>query len=332
MRENNYFVVVFSSSTGEIIDFNFKHTFTISENDGKAMATSIYNGSSFSGSSGYYRYKKAVRNDDTTIVAVIDIKVKLNTVHSFLVASSVVSSIAYLVLAVIILVVSRFVFRTSEASYKKQKMFITNASHELKTPLTIISTDLDIIELDHGKSEWSESIRDQIKRLTTMTNQLVTLSKLEEDNLNNFPFEEFNVSSLVNETIETYKTTYEKEGYKFAYNVEGNVSIKGNKYLINELLFILFDNAYKYTSGEKNIHVYLKKNKKDGALLIFENNIEKDAKIDLNLIFERFYRSSDNKKEGSGIGLSIAKEIIDLHKGKVDVSIKDDYLRFEIIL
>ena len=331
MRENNYFVVVFSSSTGEIVDFNFRHTFTISENDGKAMATSIYNGASYSGANEYYRYKKAVRNDNTTIVGVIDIKEKLNTAQSFLIASSIVSSIAYLVLAAIILIVSRFVFKTSEASYKKQKMFITNASHELKTPLTIISTDLDIIELDYGKSEWSESIRDQISRLTTMTNQLVTLSKLEEDNLNNFPFEEFSLSTILKETIETYKTTYEKEGYTFNYDLEENVLIKGNKYLINEMLFILFDNAYKYTTGDKNIHVVLKKNKKDRATLIFENNIEKDAKIDLNLIFERFYRASDAKKEGSGIGLSILKEITDLHKAKVNTSIHDNYLRFEII-
>ena len=100
-------------------------------------------------------------------------------------------------------------------SYKKQKAFITNASHELKTPLTIISTDLELVEMDNGKSEWTESIHDQVMRLNTMTKQLVTLSRLDEGNASNYPFAEFSLSKLASESVDSFAPTFKSKQLSF---------------------------------------------------------------------------------------------------------------------
>ena len=326
MREH-YFVVSFDEN-GEINYSDFMHIFSINEEDGKALATTVYNGKTMSGYVGNLWYKKEQRRANT-YVAFIDVQEKMNNFNNFLQSSLAVSGISYAVLAALIIVASFIVFKTSEESYRKQKAFITNASHELKTPLTIINTDLEIVEMDNGKTEWTDSIRDQVNRLTTMTNQLVTLSKLDEENYKNYPFEDFSLTKLANDCIEAFAPTYEKNNLKFITNVKENVEAHANKYLINELFYIFLDNALKY--AKKGGEVGLSVNKVNKKITIcFYNNIEDNSQINAKLLFERFYRSPDAKKEGSGIGLSIAKEIVELHKGKINASIKDNIITFII--
>ena len=186
--------------------------------------------------------------------------------------------------------------------------------------------------MDTGKNEWSESMHDQVNRLTTMTNQLVILSKLDENNLQNYPFEDFSLSKVADEAIDAFLPTYQKNGLVFAKNIEENLGMHGNKYLINELFYIFLDNALKYTRPEGEVGVRVSRSNKR-ITLVFYNDVIENHQIDTKLLFERFYRSpSTNKKEGSGIGLSIAKEIVDLHKGKISASIKDNRIIFAIII
>ena len=200
-NKNNYFIVEFNSN-GNIVRSNYRHTFSISESEGNALATSIYKEELTGGRYNSYRYLKEANFNGNINVAVLDIKEELNNFNNFLLLSSLISLGAYIMFTALIIFGSSIVFRPTEESYKKQKQFITNASHELKTPLTIISTDLDILEMDNGKNEWSDSIRDQVKRLTAMTNQLVTLSKLEENDMKNYPFTIFSVSEIVKKVVE----------------------------------------------------------------------------------------------------------------------------------
>ena len=327
MREH-YFVVSFDEN-GEINYSDFMHVFSISEEDGKALATEIYQKGVTSGSVKDFRYSREKRKENTYI-AFIDVHERLNSYYDFVKSSIGISVVGYAVVAGLIIVASFFVFRTNEESYRKQKAFITNASHELKTPLTIINTDLEIIEMDNGKNEWTESIHDQVNRLTSMTNQLVILSKLDENNLKNYPFEDFSLSKLANDCVEAFLPTYQKNKFSFAKNIEENLGMHGNKYLINELFYIFLDNALKYTKPEGEVGVSVSRTNKR-ITLVFYNDVVENHQIDTNLLFERFYRSpTTNKKEGSGIGLSIAKEIVDLHKGKITANIKDNKITFTI--
>ena len=330
LTREHYFIVSFDAD-GEINYSNFMHIFSISQEDGEALATEIYQNGSTGGVTKDYRYFRENRKENTYI-AFIDIHERLDNYFDFVKSSIGISALGYLVVAGLIVLASFFVFKTNEESYRKQKAFITNASHELKTPLTIINTDLEIIEMDNGKNEWTDSIHDQVNRLTTMTNQLVILSRLDENNLRNYPFEDFSLSKTANEAIEAFLPTYQKNNLVFFKDIEDNIGMNGNKYLMNEIFYIFLDNALKYTKPEGEVGVKVSRNNKK-ITLVFYNDIIEDHQIDTKLLFERFYRSpSANKKEGSGIGLSIAKEIVELHKGKITASIKDNCIVFTIII
>ena len=330
-KDNNlmgehYFVVLFNSD-GTVNKSNFKHIFSLNETEGELMAVNLLKNGYKEGKEGTYRYLVTNYNNED-YVAVIDLKEKLNDFNRVLLTSIIVSFSAYIILALLILLASNIVFKTSQEADKKQKEFITNASHELKTPLTIISTDIDIIELDNGENEWSKSIKDQVAKLTAMTNQLVLLSRLDEANLSNYSFEDINLSSLLMDNFKAFKPSFISKNININQTINEDIYFKGNKYLLNELFSILFDNALKYVSDNGEVNIKMDKNK-NKINIDFINDID-DESIDVNQLFERFYRSSNNKKEGSGIGLSIVKEIVELHRGKIKAFIENKKIRFNI--
>ena len=331
LKQEHYFVVSFNSN-GTIKEVDNRQMFKLTKAECEDLATKVYNNQLTGGKYDSFRYTKQTKNDGVTYVGFVDIKEKLDSSNRFLILSSSISVGAYLVLIGLIVVASKIAFKSSEEAYVKQKRFITNASHELKTPLTVISTDLDIIEMDNGKNEWTESIRDQLTRLTEMTNQLVTLSKLEEEDASRFQFEDFSVNDVCKNAVDSFSPSFKKEGIKFSHNITGNLTMHGNRNLINELISIFLDNSLKYTGGEnKSSYFVTSQNDKNKIEFRFSNTLDKNDEVDVKQIMDRFYRSPSNKKEGSGIGLSIAQEIINLHKGKISVDKNNSAITFIII-
>ena len=330
LREVHYFIVSFNED-GSINTSNTKHMFIFSETECKELAVKVFNNQLTGGKYGSFRFNKTIKDDGLTYVGFVDVKEKLDSAKQYLLISSLVALGALLAFTGLVILGSNIVFRPAEEAYKNQKRFITNASHELKTPLTIISADLDLIEMDSGRNEWSDSIRDQLARLNEMTNQLVTLSKLEEEDKTRFPFEDFSINEVCNKAIEAFSSSFKKEDIKFSYNVTGNITMFGNKYLIDELIYIFLDNSLKYTGGEmKSSYFVVSKTSKGKIEFRFSNTIDKNDEVDIKQMLDRFYRSPTNKKEGSGVGLSIAKEIINLHKGTIKVDKNPTSLTFII--
>ncbi|MBO6280234.1 MAG: HAMP domain-containing histidine kinase [Bacilli bacterium] len=329
LRQEHYFVVTFNAD-GTIKETDNRQMFILTKEECNDLATKVYNGEITGRKYGNFRFQKEKKSDGLTYVGFVDIKERLDSSRSFLLTSSLVSVGAYLVLIGLIVVASKIAFKSSEEAYKKQKRFITNASHELKTPITVISADLDLIEMDNGKSEWSQSIRDQLARLTEMTNQLVTLSRLEEEDPSKYPFDDFSLNEVSKNAVDAFKTSFKKENIKFSYNITGNLTMFGNKFLINELITIMLDNSLKYTGGENKSSYFVVSENKNKIELRFSNTIDKNDEVDTKQILERFYRSPSNKKEGSGIGLSIVQEIVNLHKGKIKVDKNNSSLTFFI--
>ena len=319
LRELHYFVVSFNQD-GSINTSNTKHMFILSETECAELATKVFNNQLTGKKYSSFRFNKTLKDDGLTYVGFVDIKEKLDSANQYLLISSLIALGAFAAFAGLVILGSNIAFKSTEEAYKNQKRFITNASHELKTPLTIISADLDLIEMDSGKSEWSDSIRDQLTRLNEMTNQLVTLSKLEEEDKTRFPFEDFSINEVCNKVIEAFAISFKKVGIKFSSNITGNITMFGNKYLIDELIYIFLDNSLKYTGGEmKSSYFVVSTNAKGKIEFRFSNTINKDEEVDIKQIMDRFYRSPSTKKEGSGVGLSIAKEIINLHKGTIKI-------------
>ena len=329
LRQEHYFVVSFNSD-GSIKEVDNRQMFKLTKAECEELATKVYNNQISGGKYQDFRYTKISKDDSLTLVGFVDIKERLDSFNKFLLLSSTISLGAYLALIALIVVASKIAFKSSEEAYRKQKRFITNASHELKTPLTVISADLDLIEMDNGKTEWSESIRDQLTRLTEMTNQLVTLSKLEEEDPSKYPFNDFSLNEVCQEAVNSFAPLFKKEGIKFAHNISGNISMYGNRHLIDELIHIFLDNSLKYTGGDNKSSYFVVSETKGKIEFRFSNTIDKDDEVDIKQIMERFYRSPSNKKEGSGVGLSIAQEIINLHKGKITIDKNNSVISFII--
>lgn len=330
LRQEHYFIASINND-GTVNKINNRHMFILSEEECKDLALKVYSNELSGGKYNDLRYRKEVKSDGLTYVGFLDLKERFDSFNNFLLLSSTISIGAFVIISGLIFFASKIAFKSSEEAYKKQKRFITNASHELKTPLTIISADIDLLEMDHGKNEWSESIKDQVKRLTDMTNNLVTLSKLEEEDASRFPFADFSINEVANKAIDAFKNNFKKENIKFGHNITGNLTMFGNKYLIDELIYIFLDNSLKYTGGEiKSSYFVISKNNKGKIEFRFSNTLSKDYEIDPEQILERFYRSPSTKKEGSGIGLSVAEEIVTLHKGKIKVDKSNNSITFII--
>lgn len=330
IKQEHYFVVSFASD-GTIEEVDNRQMFILSKAECEELASKVFANELTGGKYENFRYAKTLKDNGLTYVAFLDLKERLESAKNFLLVSSLASIGAYLILIGLIVVASKIAFKSNEEAYKKQKRFITNASHELKTPITVISADLDLIEMDNGKSEWSESIRDQLARLTEMTNQLVTLSKLEEGEEAKFPFADFSMNEVCQKAVDSFAPLFQKEGIQFASNITGNLTMFGSRTLIDELIRIFLDNSLKYTGGEnKSSYFTVSQNSKGKIEFRFSNTIAKQEEVDPKQIMERFYRSPSNQKSGSGIGLSIAQQIIDLHKGRIKIEKNQQTISFTI--
>ena len=202
-------------------------------------------------------------------------------------------------------------------AHRKQKEFITSASHELKTPITVIRADADILLMDDENNEWLADIKKQAENLTTMTNNLVTLARMDERN-GNIPRIDFPVSELAEEVVHSYNALAIDFGKHFSYDIKPNLSCCGDAASIRQLFTILLDNAFKYSPDNGNINFILSSSGNYITLCV-TNNVEHIGKGLTDRMFDRFYRadSTSARITGHGLGLSIAKAIVAEHNGSI---------------
>lgn len=268
-------------------------------------------------------------------VSFVDVSESLHSFNSFLTISIAVSLACMVVLSVILFFVSDKAIRPIVESYEKQKRFITDAGHELKTPLTIIRADSDALEMEIGEgNEWVSDIKKQTIRMNELTNNLILLSKMEETNLARVS-EPVELGPIVEDQAGSFRAV--AESCDINMNIDADdITVKGDKKMLSQLVSILADNAVKYCPEHKSIDISLKGDQKN-AIMEITNDTKEDIKNDsLKHLFDRFYRtdSSHNSSTGGhGIGLSIAKAITDSHKGKITAEKRRDYsITFKVIL
>lgn len=243
-----------------------------------------------------------------------------------------VSLIGIIAIGAILVPVSGWVVKPLVDNHNKQKQFITSASHQLKTPLTVISTNAQLLQSEIGENDWLDSIRKQVAHLTDMTHDLVTLSKAEEYD-NPVIREKFSLSDALRDVVETYEVVAKQNGIRIMHVLQEDIEYSGSKAEIQQLIQILLDNACKYCPREGVVRIQTKRNFR-GVSLSVVNTAETLSGENAKSLLLRFQRGQNaTDKSGFGLGLSIAEAIAGRHNGHLTVSTatKGEF-RVEVVL
>lgn len=314
--ETRYFTVTVDEN-GEVTDCDLDRIAAVDETTAEEYTQIVQNKNKTTGFQGIYRYRVTETEDGEKYVF-LDCRREISNFRTVLVTTVSVSLLGLAAVFVLVVIFSRMVFRPVEESIRKQKRFITDASHELKTPLTIIDANTEVMEMESGESQWTKSTRKQIQRLSGLVQQLVTLSRLDEEKGLEEKCE-FNLSEAVSDCVQPYESLAQTREKNLTLDIEENISYTGDERSIRQLVGILMDNAVKYSSENGNITLTLKKKGKKILLEVY-NDADELPKGKLDVLFERFYRLDSSRNSGtggSGIGLSVAKAIVQAHKGKI---------------
>lgn len=275
-----------------------------------------------SGFIGSYRFLKAETNVGNLILF-LNCQREIDSYESFVRNSILISIIVIISVFILIVLVSKKVIAPIQQSYLKQKQFITGASHELKTPLAIISSNADVLEMENGTSKWTTNIHNQVDRLTSLVNSLVVFSRMEEKDT--VERTSFDLTEVLKSRIEDFDELANFQKKYIATDIDTNLNYYGEKDSIVQLMDILLENAIKYAPEDSDIWVSLKKNRKHAILKV--SNKATVQKGDLSKVFDRFYRLDESRNstiKGYGIGLSMAQLIAEKHKETIRAYAPED--------
>lgn len=251
------------------------------------------------------------------------------------VITSVIGVISVLLFAVLAIVLSFWLVKPVKETFEKQKLFISNASHELKTPLAVISANADVLETEIGDNKWLSYIKTNSLRMSELVNELLTLARLDDKSGHQLVKSEFNLSDAVLQTALPFESRMFEMGKKFDVDVVPDLLYNGDESAIKHIVSILIDNAVKYSSenAEISVKLFQKNNKRIIEVYNTGTGIPNEK---LEKIFERFYREDEarnSKSGGYGLGLSIAREIAAQHNGSIKASGEyGKWIKFTVIL
>lgn len=281
---------------------------------------------------GSYRYRKEYKDSQVRSIIFLDCKENQSFYHLAVTITITVSTLLTCLITVIFAIASKRAVRPFELNSNRQKQFITDASHELKTPLAIISANAEVLQYKGDGNEWTQNIIDQTKHMGKLINQLLVLAKLDEVQEKSEK-QEADLKLLLEETIEPFEEVATQKKVTLKLHLEEGVTIRVNREQIAQLVSILTENAAKYVNDGGKIVWRLTKTQ-HGAVLVVKNTTEKELP-DTKRMFDRFYRSDSSRSSktgGQGIGLSIAKKIVDSHKGSITAKAGDGMVTFRVSL
>lgn len=349
--ESRYFFVLMDANGNVSTIDTGKIAGTDTDEAAEYAARALESGRS-AGFMGQYRF--AVKDKDNgKLIIFLYCGREISNFRSVLLISAGISLAGMLAVFLLLVFFSGRIVKPVSESYEKQKRFITDAGHEIKTPLTIIDADAQLVELDCGESEWLEDIKKQTKRLTALTNDLIYLAKMEEGQKNTVKIE-FPLSDIVEETADSFRARAINEGKSLEINIQPGISYCGDEKAVRQLVSILVDNAVKYADGEGNIKVSLtgagtkRMDTSKQAATAKSSGTSRSVKLEVyntcehieaesvKHLFDRFYRaeqSHNSQTGGYGIGLSVAKAVVEAHRGKISAHTQDGKsLRITVVM
>ena len=320
--ELRYFSVKLDTD-GVVIAVDTSKIVAVDTSKAEKYAKEIFDENKQKGFIDSYKYMVGATDDGNLIYVFLDADREMKSYRSFLISSLVITALGILTVFALVVLLSETALKPIIESYEKQKRFITDAGHEMKTPLTVISANAEIIELENGESQWITGIKSQVSKLASLTEKLVILSKMEEGA--KLEMNEFSLSEAFFDTCEQYRSIAMSRNVRFELSIAENVRIIGNENEIRRCVTLLLDNAFRYTNEGGFVSVKVQ-SLMNGTEIKFTNSTNGVEKGSLDNWFDRFYRtdlSRNSDTGGSGIGLSVVKAIVLAHGGTVRAQSSD---------
>ena len=328
MMGARYFYVRFDSA-GNILRTNLKHIYAVTDEQARQIAQELYGGEP-SGQYEQFQYQTIpLPEDKGQLVLFLDTSTQQESIVTVLLISLGVGLLCWTAMLLLVTLLSRQAIAPIAENMEKQEQFVTNAGHEIKTPLSIILANTDALELHNGESKWSKNIRAQAIRLNELMKNLLTLARTDEDGTT-LPVSEFSMDLLVQEALDIHRTLAQAKKLDVHTEIQPSVTLKGNRDSIMQLVSVLLDNACKYTPDQGTISLRLctEGNK---VYLQVKNTCTEPPEKDLEKLFDRFYRGDAARTQstgGYGIGLSAARAITQTHGGTITA----DYNKVEQVI
>lgn len=322
----NFFIVTYDKNN-KIINIDVSRIPSVDENEAQKFAQNI---DDINGRVGKFRYEVR-QNDYKKIIVFLDTSAEIISYLRVLLLSGALGLICWLLMLTLVIILSKKAICPIAESIEKQKQFVTNAGHEIKTPLAIILANTEAMELYNGENKWTKNIKKQVDRLNGLMKNLLLLSKMEESKI---VCQKFSLSDMALEVSDSFLESMALKNIAFETKIESDIILNANSENIRQLFSILLDNAVKYTDENGLISLSLTKSDKN-IIIDLQNTCETLPYINPEKLFDRFYRADKartQKTGGYGIGLSVAKAIVNAQNGKITVNyINNNKICFKII-
>ena len=326
-----YFMVLYDADGG-IESADTGSIYSVTDEEAEEYGRQVIAGGRQSGIIGNFMYFLK-DNEDGKTAAFVDVSSQISSILSVIVISLIIAAIAWILMFIFVSVLSHRAIAPIAENIVRQKQFVTNAGHELKTPLAIIMANTEALELFNGESKWTRNIKAQTVRLNDLMQNLLTLSKMDEADLN-LPMQDFDLGELVREAAAPFEEPAREKG--LALSVEApEIMVKANRDSMGQLIGILLDNAVKYTpkGGEISVTALREGN---SVILREQNTVDpKDVEENPERLFDRFYRRDEartQKKGGYGIGLSAARAIAAANGAQISAAYREQNIVFTVKL
>lgn len=325
------FFTVRCDQAGTPVDTDREFIASVSKEEAFAWAEKVVHTGRSSGYLNGYRYRVEA-GPDGPVVLFLNATREIQSARSLLLTSSVVALGSLLVVFVLVVLFSKRAIAPYVRNIETQKRFITDAGHELKTPLTAISASADVLAMDLPEDEWVVNIQSECARMSRLVGDLVTLSRLDEEQ----PFPEradFSLSEAVWEIAEPMQSLAKAKGKRYEQTIDDGLVCHGDRAAIQQMVSILLDNAMKYTPPGGAIRLSAGKVKGKNQVQVF-NTCDVQG-VEVKRLFDRFYRPDASRAAhtgGTGIGLSIAKATAQAHGGDITAQARDGGLLFTVRL
>ena len=270
------------------------------------------------------------KRDGYTLVAMIDTTMNENNQSLLFRQMLIIGTAALAVLVVISIFIARLIVKPLEENDRRQKRFVSDAGHELKTPIAVISANSELLRRGVGENEWLDNIDYENGRMSDLVKQLLMLSKAENGDL---PKETLDFSKLADGEVLPFESLAYEKGKRINYDIENGINIKGNSNQLRQLVSILLDNAISHGTG--NVIELTLKRERHVAVLTVTNGAAEMSADQLSHLFDRFYRTDESRNEAGshyGLGLSIAKAAVEAHGGHITAAYKDGKAIFTVTL